>query len=305
MENECIGCGLCEAICHKHAITVGENEKGSFYKIDESLCDHCNICNKICPIEELKAKEDINTTRQVAIGRSRNKDVVHASASGGIVTEILIHLFDTGEIEAAIVAFYDKHANIYGDVIESVKDVRKHSGSYYHTSKQLINVQKIRNYRKVAVVGLPCHIEGIIKYCHLTKQEEKVVKIALFCTVGRTYEGFRKFFKRETGFDVATGYVAKYVSRYGERKLIRIEDREGNIYECPDELYKFRMDFFYANKSCLNCRRLCGLSADISVGDAWHRVVEKNGVKEKMAIISANTIFGGGIARYHQRELIA
>ena len=303
MENECIGCGLCETMCHRKAITIGEDEKGSFCKIDENLCDHCDICNKICPIEKIKVSEDMNMVRQVAVGRSKNKEVVRTSASGGIVSEILMYLFDTGEIEAAIVAFHDKQANIYGDVIESADDVKKHSGSYYHTSKQLINVQKIRNYKKVAVVGLPCHIEGIINYCRLTKQEGKVITIALFCTVGRTYKGFRKFFRMETGFDVATGNIAEYVSRYGEKKLMHIEDNEGNVYECPDELYKYRMDFFYANRSCLDCRKLYGLSADISVGDAWHRVVEKNGVKEKMAIISANSEEGDKVIKIISKEL--
>lgn len=292
MGKECIGCGLCEAMCHKQAIAIGENKDGSFCAIDKELCDNCGVCKKLCPIENIKIQESLSNVRRVAVGRSRNEGVVKASASGGIVSELLLHLFNVEEIDAAIVAYFDEYANIYGDIIESKEDVLNHSGSYYHTSKQLINVNKVREYERVALVGLPCHIEGIINYCHLTKQEEKVIRIALFCTVGRTYEGFRQFFKKQTGFDVAKGRVKKYVSRYGEKKLLHIEDDDGNAYECPDELYKFSMDFFYANKSCLNCRKLYGLSADISVGDAWHRVAEKNGVKEKRAIISANTPFG-------------
>lgn len=303
MDKECIGCGLCEAMCHRKAIIIQENRGGSLCTIDQQLCDHCGVCEKLCPIDNIKNQENLSNVYHVAIGRSKNQKVVNVSASGGIVSELLIHLFKAEEINAALVAHFDERANIYGDIIESEEEVLKHSGSYYHTSKQLIYVNKIRKYEKVAVVGLPCHIEGIINYCNLTNQEEKVIKIALFCTVGRTYEGFRKFFRKQTGFDVAEGKVKKYVSRYGEKKLIHIEDDIGNVYECSDELYKFSMDFFYANKSCLNCRKLYGLSADISVGDAWHRVVEKNGVKEKMAIISANTSFGGGILDTLQKSV--
>lgn len=293
MDKECIGCGLCEAMCHKQAIAIGENRDGSFCTIDQRLCDDCGVCGKLCPVENIKTQENLSDVWRVTIGRSKDEEIVKASASGGIVSELLVHLFKADEINAALVAHFDEHANIYGDIIESEEDVLKHSGSYYHTSKQLINVNKIRQYEKVAVVGLPCHIEGIINYCNLTKQDEKVLKIALFCTIGRTYEGFRRFFRKQTGFDVAEGKVKKYASRYGEKRLIRIEDDIGNVYECPDELYKFSMDFFYANKSCLNCRKLYGLSADLSIGDAWHRGVRKNGVKEKMAIICANTILGG------------
>lgn len=289
MNKECIGCGLCEAMCHRQAIKVDENSDGSYAKVDENLCDKCGLCEKLCPVPNLKEKEDLSKAKYVAVGKSLNDEVVKASASGGIVSEILIYLFEIGEIDAAIVAHYDKHANIYGDVIESADEVLHHSGSYYHTSKQLLNIKKITKYRKVAVVGLPCHIEGVLNYLEFTRQKDKVITIALFCTVGRTYEGFRQFFLQETGFDVATGNVCKYVSRYGEKKLIHIEDDKGNVYECPDENYKYKMDFFWANKNCLECRKLYGLSAGIAVGDAWHRIKVVNGVREKLAIISANT----------------
>lgn len=217
MDKECIGCGMCEAMCHNRAINIGEDSDGSFCSIDKNLCDHCDVCRKLCPVEQLKTKEDLTKVTTVAIGRSLNEEVVRVSASGGIVSEILRNLFRKHEIDAAIVAYYDQHAQIYGDVIENEEGVIKHSGSYYHTSKQLVNVKKIAQYKKVAVVGLPCHIEGVLNYCNLTKQEDKVIRIALFCTVGRTYEGFRRFFRSETGFDVAEGKVSRYLSRYGEK----------------------------------------------------------------------------------------
>lgn len=143
-DNNCVGCGLCEAMCHKQAITIEENKNGSCKTIVENRCDRCGICDKFCPIERLKKKEDFATVQKVAVGKSRNEEIVHASASGGIMSEILIHLFQTNKIEVAIVAFYDSHAHIYGDVIESEEEVLEHSGFYYHTSKQLINIQKIR-----------------------------------------------------------------------------------------------------------------------------------------------------------------
>ncbi|MCR5205015.1 MAG: Coenzyme F420 hydrogenase/dehydrogenase, beta subunit C-terminal domain [Lachnospiraceae bacterium] len=292
MDKECIGCGLCEAMCHKKAIRIIEDKDGSFCDRNTELCDNCGVCSKLCPVEQLKEKEELSQVDTVAIGRSKDEHVVTNSASGGIVSETLMHLFRTGQIDAAIVAFFDHHANIYGDVIENEGDVLKHSGSYYHTSNQLINVKKIKQYNKLAVVGLPCHIDGIKNYCKLTGQMDKVITISLFCTIGRTYEGFRRFIKHETGFDVAKGEVRDYQSRIGDRKLIHIEDDKGNVYECPDEKYKFTMDFFSANRTCLECRKMYGLSADISVGDAWHKVNEENGVKQKRAIISANTKYG-------------
>lgn len=289
---DCIGCGLCEAICHKQAISIGEDHNGSIRFIDKELCIHCGLCDRVCPIDGLKEKDDFDDVKKVIIGKSKNTEVVKTSASGGIVSEVLILLFESKMIDAAIVSFSDNHAHIYGDVIESSDEVQKHSGSYYHTSKQLVNIQKIRKYGTVAVVGLPCQMEGVTKYARLFQIEKKIIKIGIFCTVGRMYEGFRRFVIKETGFDVSKGNVNQYVSRYGEKNFIRIEDQIGNIYEFPDEKYRSEMDFFWSQKVCLDCKKLYALSADISVGDAWHRVKRDGERREKIAIVAANSDIG-------------
>lgn len=304
IRHECIGCGACEAICPRKSISVGEDNSGCVRIIDHETCTKCGLCDNVCPIDDLNNVEDYKAKRNVYLGKSKDSDVIDRSASGGVVSEILIDLFETEMIDAAIVAFYDNYGQIYGDVIESKHEVLNHAGSYYHISKQLINIKKIEKFKKVAIVGLPCHINGAIRFCKTTNNYSKIITIALFCTIGRTYEGFRKFFKKETGFDVKSGNVKSYFSRFGENKLIHIEDDKSNVYECLDELYKFRMDFFYANQSCLKCRKLYGFDADISVGDAWHRMsVLKNGTKEKLALLCENSETGKGIIESVSRKL--
>lgn len=56
---KCRGCGVCESICHRSAISLVDREKTivngeevaqtSILDIDENLCDHCGICEAMCP----------------------------------------------------------------------------------------------------------------------------------------------------------------------------------------------------------------------------------------------------------------
>ena len=48
----CYGCGACENICPKEAITMAEDSEGFEYPIiDENKCIRCYMCEKVCPIK--------------------------------------------------------------------------------------------------------------------------------------------------------------------------------------------------------------------------------------------------------------
>jgi len=48
-KNQCCGCGACESICPKDAITLKADEEGFYYpSIDEEKCVLCNLCKESC-----------------------------------------------------------------------------------------------------------------------------------------------------------------------------------------------------------------------------------------------------------------
>lgn len=50
-KKNCSGCWACENICKQHAITMIEDEEGFRYPhVNTDLCTSCNLCDKICPI---------------------------------------------------------------------------------------------------------------------------------------------------------------------------------------------------------------------------------------------------------------
>ena len=77
----CIGCGLCEAICPKKCIEINEvGNKGLLPVIKEDKCTNCGICIKVCPTNKIIEMEKIDIIKQICIGKSKNKNIVKYSS---------------------------------------------------------------------------------------------------------------------------------------------------------------------------------------------------------------------------------
>jgi carbon-monoxide dehydrogenase iron sulfur subunit len=53
-EDRCIGCGLCESLCLRGAITLEETEKGRKARVDKNKCKGCGICAASCPRDAIE-----------------------------------------------------------------------------------------------------------------------------------------------------------------------------------------------------------------------------------------------------------
>ena len=52
MKQDCCGCMACSFSCPKSAISMKEDECGFLYpEINQELCVHCNLCTKVCPLQ--------------------------------------------------------------------------------------------------------------------------------------------------------------------------------------------------------------------------------------------------------------
>jgi NAD-dependent dihydropyrimidine dehydrogenase PreA subunit/nitroreductase len=50
LENEkCVGCGLCEKICHHKCLQLAQGQNGYQIQVDRDLCSTCAQCVAICP----------------------------------------------------------------------------------------------------------------------------------------------------------------------------------------------------------------------------------------------------------------
>lgn len=283
----CVGCGLCEAMCPKKYISLKEvSNKGIIPHVDYTKCINCGLCINFCPIYIIDKNEEINGIKGVFVGRSKDDNIIKNSSSGGIVSSILIDLFQRGEIDAAVVAFFDDELNIYGDFITSEEEVLNHSGSFYHTSKMLINIREIKKYKSVAFVGLPCQNAALTIFEKKFNINNIYAKISLTCSIGRMRNGMIDYLKENNFYSEGKLSVLKYKSRHGLKRPgdIIIETNKGNIRFSYED-YLLNKDYFYIPEGCLKCKKLFGVEfADISVGDNWGIYSD-----EKIAIFTANS----------------
>lgn len=81
-ENNCYGCGSCQAICPRNAIVFSEDNEGfRIPKINEMLCIKCGLCKVVCPANTNQVKE--NDFEKIFAYKLSDKEDRMKSSSGG------------------------------------------------------------------------------------------------------------------------------------------------------------------------------------------------------------------------------
>jgi coenzyme F420 hydrogenase subunit beta len=109
--DRCIQCGTCVAACPSDSIGVGEDDLPKLVK----MCTGCSLCWDFCPRgglryerqwkitggeDNVKGAGDPITEFSAKVREEWRKD----SQDGGVVTSVLIHLLEAGEIDGALIA---------------------------------------------------------------------------------------------------------------------------------------------------------------------------------------------------------
>ena len=104
-KSQCCGCTACYNACPKSAINMLPDEEGFLYpKIDFDKCVNCGICNQVCPVEH-KIMPSKGERKSFAI-RTKNKDVLINSTSGGFITPLATYVLENNGVVCA--AAYDE-----------------------------------------------------------------------------------------------------------------------------------------------------------------------------------------------------
>ncbi len=307
----CTGCGTCIALCPNEAIELKLNENKGIYvpELNEKKCNHCGVCCKVCPGHEVDFKtlnieifgkypDDIiiDNYLNVYVGHASDSNIRQNSASGGFVTALLIFALEAGIIDGALVTRMKKDKPLEPEpfIARTKEEIIESSGSKYCPVPANVAVKEILNSiegEKFAVVGLPCHIQGIRKAEQINgKLKEKIVlHIGLFC------HSFGVNF-------LATEYVLQKLNILKE-DVIKINYRKGNF---PPSIMSIRLkdnnsktishtDFwstifypfvsFFAPIRCMLCSdQNCRLS-DISVGSEWFPYLERDNVNQSFILV--------------------
>jgi len=293
----CHRCGGCVTFCT--AINYGAlalDEDGKPYYSEMEKCIECGLCYAICPeIDELEEETRRNAAWSEPIGRVIETTVVQATEAsvrekatdGGAVTSLLLHLFDRGRIDGAIVAKPVGRFQRQPFLATTRAQIQDAAGLYFdtshgmqHFSDQYMTFSSIEEFdpmvkkglHRVALVGTPCQIKAVrrMQALGLVPADSIQFCLGLFCSGNFTFgEEQRDRLAKLAGIDWkdATGINLK-------DRLI-ITTGSGEQHTVPLEELDFMKRF-----ACRYCSDYAAEFADISFGgigaqQGWTTVITR------------------------------
>jgi coenzyme F420 hydrogenase subunit beta len=284
-EGRCIQCGICVASCPSDSIGIADDGLPELAK----MCTGCSLCWDFCPRGGLRYERQWKITGGDDNVEGAGDTITEFSAKmdddwqgmaqdGGLVTSVLVHLLEAGEIDGALIATEseDEPWKAESFLATTPEECIENAGSVYNQTMALGALDIDRWAHKLpdkppeelslALVGTHCEIEGIRALqdfeWEYNSQETGVRAvddaIALMCTknfnyhrlMGEKLEEERDIHPEEIGkMDVLYGNMMVYDHDCG---MLLEEDIE-NFHDA-------------ALKGCDECADFTGYCADLTVG---------------------------------------
>ncbi len=286
----CTGCGTCVAICPNSAIEMVRDKSNRTYmpQLDNEKCDECGICLEACPgyavdlaglnLEVFgKEPEDSLLGNYIGcyIAHSTDSEIRYSSASGGLVTSLLIFALEQGFIDGALVTRMKKDSPLEPEpfIARTREDILLSIGSKYCPVPANIALREVlERDGKYAVVGLPCHIYGIRKAEAGDEmlRERIYLHFGIFCSHTVSFDG-TEYLLRKLG--IRSEEMAEISYRGGGwpgRLGIRLKNGGERFIPNLGPLWNsIFSSFFFTPPCCLSCGDVTNELADISFGDPW------------------------------------
>lgn len=272
----CCGCGTCESICPKDCITFSITKAGQIEPcIDQDKCTNCGLCFKVCPNTSYNLQPTIKPPLEVYSGYSKKPKLRFDAASGGIVTQILIDGLTSKKFDAVVVVSGNIPADFRAIIATTPNELINAKGSKYLQVPVNKILKELDNssYKKIAYVGLPCHIRGLEKYLSLKKSMAKKIIFKLTLVCGQTLK-HTAISRQLKALKIDTNQLKKYTFRgNGWPGSQNIQSTSTQI-QLPHTSRKAMGGLFASplcsSNACLFCEDHFGKNADLSFCDTWH-----------------------------------
>jgi len=218
--------------------------------------------------------------RWVFVGYSRVPEIRRRGASGGVITQALVTLLETGQIDGAVVVRQGrpKPWQARPIIARSVDEIVAASQSVYvPVPVNTILADMERFDGRLAYVGLPDQVASLRQLQRLGHPGALKVNTVLGPYVGTSvYFGAVESYLRSNGVDDVEE-VAELKYREGEWPgYLQIRTRSGEVFRAKKFYYNYLIPF-YVTRSSLLAVDFTNELTDISVGDAWHPRYEGQG----------------------------
>lgn len=281
-KNLCSGCGTCHGVCPAGAIHLEFSTLGRLLPIiDEAKCLKCGLCLNVCP--GIGLSETMNNAfdpqlmghvESALFAKSSDKSIFDNAQSGGAVTATLAFLFDQGRIDAALVVGQEQQKAQYR-VVTSKQELFDCQSSQYTPVDLNSALPELATYAHVAVVGLPCHIEGIVKTKELFPERYANLDYLLGLICGGVLaqscvEVVKDIGQKKIGpfnNDSRIFWRLRKYSTYKDAKIAFV-DHQGSV-KTMDNNIRLSCKGHLTPPRCRLCLDKMNQFCDIAFGDSW------------------------------------
>jgi coenzyme F420 hydrogenase subunit beta len=296
----CHRCGGCVTFCT--AVNYGALEldsEGLPRYADEAKCIECGLCYSICPEndeldEETKKRLEwtppIGRIIETGIARAMDLDIRKKATDGGVVTALLVHLFNSGRIDGAIVTRPSGPFLREPFLAVSEEDIRNAAGFFFDTSHGMKNFSdfyltysQIREFsplikkglQRVAFVGTPCQIRSVRRMQTLNIIPSDTIKfcLGLFCSGNFVFGK-----KQQQKIAQIGGFQFEHVKKINIKEELIVQLKNGEVKTILLDELEFMKRF-----ACYFCPDYSAEYADVSfggigAGEGWTTVLTRTPV---------------------------
>lgn len=281
---KCIGCASCLTICPVDVFDYA-NEQPNDVRTD--ACVLCVLCADVCPVLRppdrdfgallgfrAPARDDgYGRSSYGVYARATDPAIVARAQDGGVVSAMLIHALETGELAGAVL----------GDVLADDNQIGTHrlatdresvlacAASRYTYSPNTLALQEAMRAEvaPIAVVGVPCQVDGMRLQQHSSIRLEManwyrsnvVLVMGLFCSEAFTHESLDRLGEM-------IGEPRSRIDNINIKGKVVVRLDDGEIKTASLKQYRE-----FARPACLYCLDYSAENADIAFGgiglDDW------------------------------------
>ena len=188
----CHRCGACIGICPANTLSLSRNG----FPVRTGKCKNCNRCVQICSGiavdynamgrdmfgETYRYGPALGEFIDTVVAHSTDDEVRWCGASGGVITQLLIYLLESGRIKGALVSVQHHEDPSMGEgiIARSREELISAAQSKYTTTPSLTALKDMSDEEgPFAVVGLPCQIHSLRTLQKIDKRWSQKVSIAI------------------------------------------------------------------------------------------------------------------------------
>lgn len=282
----CSNCGACKAICPKDCISFRFTSIGRMYaKVDENVCIDCGLCTKVCPsldkggLHELFEDRYVGNLKKVYVGRCSDDSYFMNAQSGGVCTALLSYMFDKSLIDAAVVTrmSYGIQPIVESMVVTRKEQLSETQKSCYTPVDVLSSLRKTKGYKSVAVVGLPCHIQGVVSLQKVSKAFANIkYLLGLICdrTLCKGIQDVMTSSSPINDTECVINWKRKnftYLGTYHPYRTapVVISYKSNDYMHIIPNTYRFALKEMFTAPRCRVCYDKINVFSDIVFGDPW------------------------------------